>query len=146
MKGSPSLHTSPYGSAKRPGLPQLRDTYPMSLPGSPLSSTSEGNESMQQRLSLEPKASYMRIHPRKINVLLGLPAPDLQPKLQPATPARNTTAVWFVSHLRKAPEQETCFRDTAAGQRQYPARRGAAVPPELGLGRRADPKTAVEAQ
>ena len=146
-KGSPSLCTSLRGSGKRPGLPQLRSTYPVSLPGSPPSSMSEGGERTQQRLSSEPKASYVHIHPSQIYVSLGLPAPNLHPKLQPAFPARNTTVVWFASCLRKTPEQETCISERAQQDRgnALPGE-GPQCPPSWDLSRGAHPETAVEAR
>lgn len=45
------------GSGKRPGLPQLKDTYSISIPGKHLPFISEGGNRTYQRLSLEPKAS-----------------------------------------------------------------------------------------
>lgn len=102
---------------------------------------------MQQRLSLEPKASYVHTHPSKTNVLLGLPAPNLHPKLQPATPARNTTVVWFASRLRKTPEQETCISERAQqdGGNALPGA-GMLCPLSWDWSGGAHPRTAVEAR
>lgn len=45
-----------HGSKKRPGLPQEKDTYPISIPRNPLLFVSEGGKRTYQRLNLEPKA------------------------------------------------------------------------------------------
>lgn len=98
------------GSGRSPGLTQLRETYPIFLYRSPPPSVSEGGERMQQSLILEPKASNMHIHPSKVNVSLGLPAPGFHPKLQAATTARNTTVVGLQVMLGKHQSRRHAFQ------------------------------------
>lgn len=92
-----------HGSGRRTGLPQLKNTYPISIPRNPLPFLSEGDRRTYQRLSLELKASYFCTSPGQRNVLL---LSLHQVCISQVCPSCNTTILWFASLLRKKPEQE----------------------------------------